>query len=101
MDIFEGAPRKTHRSREFRGRFDMNRRLVAVVAAAGLTMGLLATLGVAQGALVQKPAAKATSIKPSGIPRAADGKPDLSGVFSNAQSIPIQRAANLGEKEFY
>jgi hypothetical protein len=79
----------------------MNRQLFAAVSVAGFTMGFFATLAVAQGPAVQKPAPKASSIKPSGIPRTADGKPDLSGVFSNAQTIPIQRPANLGDKEFY
>src|ERR1700676_1525858 len=83
----------------------MNRRRFAAVSVAGLVtslmMGLFATLAVAQSTVAQKPAAKATSTKPSAIPRTADGKPDLSGVFSNAQTIPIQRPATLGAKEFY
>ncbi len=74
----------------------MNRRF-APIAMAALAVGSFATLAVAQEL---KPAQKATPAK-SNIPRTADGKPDLSGVFSNAQSIPIQRPANLGAKEFY
>jgi hypothetical protein len=60
--------------------------------------GLLANSLAAQD---QKPAPKPAAAKQSSIPRAADGKPDLSGVYSNAQSIPVQRPANLGVKEFY
>jgi hypothetical protein len=69
-------------------------RCFSAVAVAALAMGSFAL------AQDQKPAGKA-AVKAPAIPRAVDGKPDLSGVFSNAQSIPIQRAANLGDKEFY
>jgi hypothetical protein len=77
----------------------MNRQHFAAVAVCGLMMGLFATQAAAQSNVAQKPA-KAASTK-SDIPRTADGKPDLSGVFSNAQTIPVQRPANLGAKEFY
>lgn len=79
----------------------MNRRHFAAVSGAGLMLGLFATLAVAQGPVAQKPAPKSASAKSPSIPRTADGKPDLSGVFSSAQTIPIQRPANLGDKEFY
>ena len=38
-----------------------------------------------------------------GLDDAADSgwKPDLQGVYSNAQTIPVARPANLGAKEFY
>ena len=35
------------------------------------------------------------------MPRTPDGKPDLQGVYSNAQTIPVERPAYLGAKEFY
>ena len=35
------------------------------------------------------------------MPRTPDGKPDLQGVYSNAQTIPVARPAYLGAKEFY
>jgi hypothetical protein len=76
------------------------KRRFAAFATAAVGTGLFATMAVAQQGVVQKPAPKATSVK-SNIPRTADGKPDLSGVFSSAQSIPVQRPANLGDKEFY
>lgn len=34
-------------------------------------------------------------------PRTSDGVPDLSGVYLTTSSVPLQRAANLGAKEFY
>jgi hypothetical protein len=77
------------------------KRRFAAFAAAAVGTGLFATLAFAQQGVAQKPASKATSSKSSNIPRTADGKPDLSGVFSSAQSIPVQRPANLGDKEFY
>jgi hypothetical protein len=39
--------------------------------------------------------------KGSPIPRTADGHPDLSGVYSNATTVPLARPADLGAKEFY
>ena len=35
------------------------------------------------------------------MPRTPDGVPDLQGVYSNAQAIPVARPAKLGAKEFY
>jgi hypothetical protein len=34
-------------------------------------------------------------------PRTPDGVPDLQGVYSNSSDVPLERAANLGAKEFY
>jgi len=34
-------------------------------------------------------------------PRTSDGVPDLQGVYSNSSEVPLERAANLGTKEFY
>lgn len=34
-------------------------------------------------------------------PRTPDGVPDLQGVYSNSSEVPLERAANLGAKEFY
>jgi hypothetical protein len=43
----------------------------------------------------------AAAVKPSAIPRTADGHPDLSGVYTTATTVPVARPANLGAKEFY
>jgi hypothetical protein len=49
-----------------------------------------------QAAAKPAPAAKGWT-----MPRTPDGKPDLQGVYSNAQTIPVVRPANLGAKEVY
>ncbi len=59
--------------------------VVAVVA-------VVATLALAQ--VAQKPAAGATL-------KTADGLPDLQGVWSNSTTVPLERPAALGAKEFY
>jgi len=35
------------------------------------------------------------------MPRTPDGQPDISGVWSNASSIPFERAKELGAKEYF
>ena len=37
----------------------------------------------------------------SAIPRTGDGHPDLSGVYTNQTTVPMQRPDNCGAKEFY
>jgi len=44
-------------------------------------------------ALCQTPATK--------IPRTADGRPDLQGIWTNATVVPLERPAKLKDKEFY
>ncbi|MEP7352711.1 MAG: hypothetical protein ABI824_05720 [Acidobacteriota bacterium] len=34
-------------------------------------------------------------------PRTPDGVPDIEGVYSNSSNVPLERANNLGAKEFY
>jgi hypothetical protein len=58
----------------------------------------------ASPAFAQAPAAAVKAAAASGataIPRAADGHPDLSGVFTNVTTVPMARPANCGAKEFY
>src|SRR5512143_3080017 len=75
------------------------------------TLLALATAGVlvsvpllaqSQGSAESRVAAKpAPAAKGWTMPRTPDGKPDLQGVYSNAQTIPVARPAYLGAKEFY
>ncbi len=46
------------------------------------------------------PAAKATSSANTAL-RTPDGQPDLQGIWTNATVIPLERPANLKDKEFY
>src|SRR5579863_7019840 len=46
-----------------------------------------------------KDAAKAT--KSWTLPRTADGQPDFQGYWTNATFIPLERAKELGTKEFF
>src|SRR5579871_4963042 len=45
--------------------------------------------------------AAAKNAKPATTTRTADGHPDLSGYWTNATLIPLERPAGLGMKEFY
>jgi hypothetical protein len=39
--------------------------------------------------------------KASALPRTPDGKPDLSGYYTNASAAPLERPKDLGSKEFF
>src|SRR5215472_766720 len=61
---------------------------------------------VALGALVAGIPASAADVsaKPAAkwvVPRTPEGVPDLTGVYSNASTVPLERPKNLGAKEFY
>jgi hypothetical protein len=45
--------------------------------------------------------APAAAQAPYKAPRTPDGVPDLQGVYMTTSSVPMQRPANLGAKEFY
>src|SRR5579862_803142 len=79
----------------------MRRKLLSslsILAALAVAILLVSAPLAAQTAVTAKPAPDA---KASAIPRTADGHPDLSGVYSNATTVPVARPANLGAKEFY
>ena len=61
------------------------------VSLCSLTIGivLLASIGAA------------AQTKPYTPPKTPDGQPDLQGVWSTLTSVPLERPANLGAKEFY
>ncbi len=61
---------------------------------------------VAAGAAILSVPASAADVaaKPGAkwvMPHTPDGQPDITGVYSNASSIPLERPKNLGAKEFY
>jgi hypothetical protein len=76
----------------------MKRQLLASLVALGAVVLLGSAPLAAQSQVTTKPAPAA---KAWTMPRTPDGKPDLQGVYSNAQTIPLERPANLGAKEFY
>ena len=74
--------------------------LFALAAGVLVSVPLLAqSQGSAESRVAVKPVPAAA--KGWTMPRTPDGKPDLQGVYSNAQTIPVARPAYLGAKEFY
>ncbi len=45
--------------------------------------------------------ALSTAVFAASLPRTSDGHPDLSGFWTNATLIPLERPVELGNKEFY
>jgi hypothetical protein len=72
--------------------------LIALIAAVLFVSAPAVAQVSAQSQVNSKPAA---SSKAWTMPRTPDGKPDLQGVYTNAQTIPLERPAYLGAKEYY
>ena len=73
--------------------------LVQLSLAAAIAIGLLGAMPAGAQALA---AAKATAgAKNWAPPHRPDGQPDLEGTWSNATTVPMERPAELGTKEFY
>ena len=71
-------------------------------------LAIAAVLGVmsAASALAQEAAPAApqlTLVAPRGwsVPRLADGKPDIQGIWTNKTVTPFERPTDLGTKEFF
>ena len=64
-------------------------------AAIGLALALALVPAIWSDVKAQAPRAAA---KPAAVPRADNGKPDLTGIWSFATITPLQRPANLGDK---
>ena len=76
----------------------MKRQIVGSRIAPIFIVVLMSVPVFAQAQAAAKPASAA---KAWTMPRTPDGQPDLQGVYSNAQTVPVARPANLGSKEFY
>jgi hypothetical protein len=64
-----------------------------------ITVTLLVALPLA--VLSQTPARTTSAPKPLTAPRMPDGRPDLQGYWTNITLTPLQRPANLANKEFF
>lgn len=74
----------------------------SLIGISSLALMLAGTIP-AIGQLASSPLKSAGEQKTAGwmLPRMADGRPDLQGIWSNATDIPLERPKELGTKEFY
>ena len=85
----------------------MIRRSLASAIALAATIAILLITYSPASAQATSPSSKATptkttsAAKPWTLPRTADGKPDLQGIWNNATVTPLERPKGLGAKEFY
>jgi hypothetical protein len=73
---------------------------------AALAVAVAAALGLAASAPAQEDAPGAftpTLVAPAGwkVPRLADGRPDLQGIWTNKTVTPFERPTDLGDKAFF
>ena len=80
------------------------RQLSSVSTAALMVASVIAALLLVQAPAsgqAGSPGAKASAGKAAALPRMADGKLDLSGLWNDRTGTPLQRDRRLGAKEFY
>jgi|SRR5581483_4781792 len=72
-----------------------------MLSAAAALYTLAPSFALAQAVPAAAKVATAASAQSKGVPRTADGHPDLSGIWSSATVVPFERPKDLGSKEFF
>jgi hypothetical protein len=75
--------------------------VAALAAVIGIVSAAPAPAQTPSTKLLAKEGAAKAGTKAYTPPRTPDGKPDLSGIYSNASVVPLERPKDLGTKEFF